>query len=108
MPAAMAPVTLGLRPTTAAGALDSAQGTQAAKLRQAAEGFERALLRQMLKEVRQSSLSTGQSTVNQGYSQIADDHLADHLARTGGLGLADAMARQMIQQIQKAGLTKAP
>jgi Rod binding domain-containing protein len=86
---------------------DRSQAAQADKIRQAAEGFERALLRQMLKELRSSSLSTGQTLVSQGYSQIGDDHLADHLARAGGLGLADAMARQMIGQIQRAGLTKA-
>ncbi len=88
-------------------AREGQQTAQAEKIRQAAEGFERALLRQMLKELRSSSLSTGRSLVSEGYSQIGDDHLADHLARSGGLGLADAMARQMIGQIQRAGLTKA-
>ncbi len=91
-----------------AGTSERQQAAQAEKIRQAAEGFERTLLRQMLKELRSSSLSAGQSLVSQGYGQIADDHLADHLARSGGLGLADAMARQMMGQIRLAGLTKAP
>jgi Rod binding domain-containing protein len=84
----------------------AAQAAQIQKIRQAAEGFERALLRQMLQELRSASLSSNGSLVSQGYVQIGDDHLADHLARSGGLGLAQAMTAQLMGQMRLAKLIK--
>lgn len=82
------------------------QAAQIQKIRQAAEGFERALLRQMLQELRTSSLGASSSLVSQGYTQIGDDHLADHLSRAGGLGLAQAMSQQLLAQMQLSKLIK--
>jgi Rod binding domain-containing protein len=84
----------------------AAQAAQIQKIRQAAEGFERTLLRQMLQELRTSSLGSSGSLVSQGYAQIGDDHLAEHLARAGGLGLAQAMTGQLMAQMQLAKLIK--
>jgi Rod binding domain-containing protein len=84
----------------------AAQAAQIQKIRQAAEGFERTLLRQMLQELRSSSLGSSGSLVSQGYAQIGDDHLAEHLARAGGLGLAQAMTAQLMAQMGLAKLIK--
>ena len=85
---------------------NASQAAQIQKIRQAAEGFERALLRQMLQELRSSSLGSSSSLVSQGYAQIGDDHLADHLSRAGGLGLAQAMSQQLLAQMQLSKLIK--
>ena len=93
---------------SSAASLPASATVQIAKIEEAARGFERALMRQMLKELRESSFGTGQSLVSQGYAQIGDDHLADHLARAGGLGLARAMADPLIQQVKAAALINLP
>lgn len=74
------------------------------KIREAAKGFEAVLVRQMLRELRQSSWSKSQSDINAGYLQLGDEHLANHIVQSGGLGFAKAMATQMLQQIETARL----
>jgi Rod binding domain-containing protein len=99
------PVNLAQAPGAAPQA-SAAATAQINKIRQAAEGFERTLLRHMLQELRSSSMAASDSPVSQGYAQIGDDHLAEHLARAGGLGLAQAMTRQLMAQVQMAQLIK--
>lgn len=88
----------------AAQSLGLAGASSEQKIREAAKGFEAVLVRQMLRELRQTSWSKSQSDINSGYLQIGDEHLANHIVHSGGLGFAKAMASQMLQQIQKARL----
>lgn len=74
------------------------------KIREAAQGFEAVLVRQMLRELRQSSWSNNKSEINSGYLQMGDEHLANHIVKSGGLGFAKAMAGQMLQQIEASKL----
>jgi len=54
----------------------------------AAQAFEALLVRQILATARSSSWLSGESDVESGWREMADDALAGHLARVGGLGLA--------------------
>lgn len=85
-----------------------AAAVQVGKIEQAAQGFEAVLVRQMLRELRQSSLNTSKSDVHAAYLQIGDEHLANHLVQSGGLGFAKAMASQMLEQIRLAQLIASP
>lgn len=85
-----------------------AGAAQSRKIEEAAQGFEAVLIRQMLRELRQSSLSTTKSDVNAGYLQLGDEQLAQQLVQSGGLGFARAMATQMLQQIELARLIAPP
>jgi Rod binding domain-containing protein len=93
-----------IAPWAALGLLGSSAEPQIQQIRQAAEGFERVILRQMLQNLRASSLQDSESVVSRGFSQIGDDHLAEHLAKAGGLGVGQAMAKQMLQQVKAAQL----
>lgn len=82
----------------------AASRSSEAKIKEAAEGFESVLIRQMLRELRGTSLDKDKSSLNTGYLDIGDDHLANHLVKAGGLGFAKAMADQMLSQIKTAEL----
>lgn len=67
-------------------------------LEHAAAEFEALFLRMMLKSMRDampSSPLTGSSNHLRDYQDMHDAQLAAHLARSGGVGLADVIARQM-------------
>ena len=88
----------------AAASLGLGAASSEQKIREAAKGFEAVLMRQMLRELRQSSWNKSQSDINAAYLQIGDEHLANHIVQSGGLGFAKAMATQMLQQIETARL----
>lgn len=90
------------------GGVAAAPATNEQKIRDAAQGFEVVLLRQMMREMRQSSLSGSSSGINAGYLQMGDEQLASHLAQAGGLGFGKAMANQMLQQIRQSQLIANP
>lgn len=54
----------------------------------AARAFEALMLRQYLAAARSSSWLSGESEIESGWREMADDALAGHLARFGGFGLA--------------------
>lgn len=83
---------------------ESSSEANSTKIRDASEGFEAVLVRQMLRELRNSSWSNSNSDVNAGYLQIADEQLAQHIVKSGGLGFAKSMADQMLKQIETAKL----
>ncbi len=73
------------------------QGNDPAVLRQAARQFESLFVREMLKSMRQASLGDPlmESEATGFYRDMFDQQLALDLARSGGLGLADALVRQL-------------
>lgn len=84
------------------GPVDSAQ---IQKIKHTAQEFEAVLLRQMMREMRNSVFSeTGKGGSNATYLNMADEQLANSMAAQGGFGFGQAMARQMIQQVQAAQL----
>jgi Rod binding domain-containing protein len=76
------------------------------KLKKAAQGFERTLIRQMLSTVRSTNLRGTDETsdTSKSYLEIMDDHVADMLSRGNGIGFANKMAQQLIQQANAAKL----
>ena len=74
--------------------------TEEDKLRKAAQGFERTLIRQMLSTARSTNLrgSDEQSNASKSYLEIMDDHMADVLSKSTGLGFGNKMAEQLIAQ----------
>lgn len=60
-----------------------------AEIRQASEQFEAIFLRQILRDLRKTATLSGETSFMTGsYTELFDEHVADHLARNGGLGLA--------------------
>ena len=86
----------------------SLNGATEPKIRDAAQQFESFLLKQMLRELRASSLSEPQDGSSQAYREMADDLMADHLAKSGAFGFGKAMADQMLAQIRQSGLKAHP
>lgn len=57
-----------------------------------AEGFETIFLRQLLRDLRKTTSFDGEKSNMTGfYTDMFDDFLAQHLAKTGGIGLAGAI-----------------
>jgi Rod binding domain-containing protein len=77
-------------------------------VRDAAQQFESFLLKQMLRELRASSLTEPQSHSSMAYREMADEIMADHMAKSGAFGFGRAMADQMLNQIRHASLNAQP
>ena len=81
----------------AAAPTPEAQDTK--RLRQVAQDFEAMILSHMLSTMRRtagkSSLGGRQGHV---YQEMLDDELGRSLARSGGLGLADVLVRDLVRQ----------
>jgi Rod binding domain-containing protein len=80
----------------AAAASSAARGGAAAKtdprLTEAAQGFEAIFLRQILKDLRKTAVMDGEKSAMSGiYTEMFDEHLADQLAKAGGIGLGQAI-----------------
>jgi len=80
--------------------VDQLKPSELRKIRESAMGFETALLRQMLREVRSASIDPMQATTSGGYLSLVDDHMADLMTKSGGLGFGRAMADQLIGQLK--------
>ena len=80
------------------------------KLKKAAQGFERTLIRQMLSTVRSTNLrgTDEASNTSKSYLEIMDDHVADMLSKGNGIGFANKMAEQLIQQANAGKLIGSP
>jgi len=89
-------------PTVPSGSADETN------IRDAARQFESFLLKQMLRELRASALAEPQSGSATAYREMADDLMADHLAKSGAFGFGKAMADQMLSQIRQASLKVQP
>lgn len=77
-----------------------ARAAQEAKTpKDAAQAFEALLLRQLLAAARSSHWLSGESETESGWREMADDAMAGHLAKVGGLGLAKQIA-SLLGQVQ--------
>jgi flagellar protein FlgJ len=75
---------------------DAANGSPAA-LRSVAEQFEAILLTQMLKQMRKPMMPGGMfdTPEAQSWNEMVDQRMGLHLAKSGGIGLADALLKQI-------------
>ncbi len=75
---------------------DAANGSPAA-LRSVAEQFEAILLTQMIKQMRKPIMPGGMfdSPEAQNWNEMVDQRLGLHLAKSGGIGLADSLLKQI-------------
>jgi peptidoglycan hydrolase FlgJ len=73
--------------------------TEASRIRQVAQDFEAMLLSHMLGSMRQAA---GKGVVGgkgqQIYQQMMDDELGKVLSRGGGIGLTEALVRDLVRQ----------
>ena len=72
--------------------LDVAQ-TSRGNVRDAAREFEAVMLRQMVEALRSATKMGEEESGNQMTDHLIDDALANHLAKAGGIGLADTLTK---------------
>jgi flagellar protein FlgJ len=101
MDVALAPPTADLAPTDGSGSLLArlrgigATGAPSADLADAATEFEAYLIQSLLARMRDTVDEDGLfSSLAGGHQALIDGALSRHLARAGGLGLADQLVRQ--------------
>lgn len=62
------------------------------QLKEASEQFEAIFLRQLLRDLRKTATIDGENSSMTGiYNEMLDEHLANQLARAGGIGLAEVI-----------------
>jgi Rod binding domain-containing protein len=76
-------------------------GDERAQLEHAAKGFEQVMIRKMLEVARESSWDP-KSGEHKSYQKMGDDQLAAAVSNMGGFGMADALVKQMMGQIEAA------
>lgn len=82
----------GLDPTSRAGG-DLEVGSRRGEVRDAAVEFEAVMLRQMVEALRKATKMGGEEeSGHQMTDHLIEDALANHLAKAGGIGLADTIA----------------
>ncbi len=94
------------RARAGAGDGQDAPASDHAGLRRAADEFESLFCGQLLRAMRSTVPENGfwgQSAGTQMYRQLHDEALADQLARTGGLGIADLVVQQFRGSVSTAG-----
>lgn len=72
-----------------------------AKLRETAQEFEAIFLEKILSQMRAANRALSEQTPNMAretYEGWQDQEMAKSIARGGGIGLADALYRQLVQQ----------
>jgi Rod binding domain-containing protein len=77
-------------PTLAAGQI--AKPDTPARIRDAAEQFEALLIGQLLRSARESGSEKGDAA-----TEFAEQHMANCIAKNGGLGLAGMIARSLVE-----------
>jgi peptidoglycan hydrolase FlgJ len=92
--------------STTPGPTPPAAQPEAVRIRQMAQEFEAMMLSQMLGSMRQAAGAGKGSPGGKGqniYQQMMDDEMGRTLAKGGGLGLTDALVRDLVRQaaIQK-------
>ena len=93
------PLTSGLAPLKP----EATNAAEQRKLAEATRSFEAVLIRQMLtslEKTTQLSGSKGAMSSQSAYSSMMVDSLADAIARSGGLGLADSLGATLSAQLQ--------
>lgn len=79
---------------------DSIKPDDARQLRRAAQEFEAIVLGQMLKAMRQAGAQGSPAltgTSQKLYRDLMDDELAKSISRSGGVGLADVLVRDLLR-----------
>lgn len=102
----MAALISSVASTSNASSLQAVDAVGLQKIKDNAQAFEGILIRQMLKELRNSPFVESTQNDSKAYVDMADDQLANTLAKNGGFGFGKAMAELMLRQIQTAGLIK--
>lgn len=83
-----------LAPGRSSPVLGNPSGLRNGDVRQAAQEFEAVMLRQMVEALRKAARMGGEEeSGHQLADHLIEDALASHLARSGGIGLADAIAK---------------
>jgi flagellar protein FlgJ len=72
--------------------------TEDAKIAEASRQFEAIFIRQILAEANKSGASKG--VASGVYQEMVNDHLADNLTRSGGLGIAHSLQAQLTRHHQ--------
>ncbi len=83
--------------------------TDKATLQKTAQQFEAIFMRQMIGAMRSASLAEGitDSSATQQFRDMADARTADAMAKTGSLGIADLLIRQLGAKDATAAATPA-
>lgn len=79
----------------------AAPDPQDAKLLEAAQEFEAIFLEKMLSQMRAANRALSEQAPNMAketYEGWQDQEMAKSISRSGGIGLADALYRQLVQQ----------
>jgi Rod binding domain-containing protein len=79
----------------------SARVPEAEKLDELSRQFEAVLLRQILKDAQKPMLPSAllpQTGVSEIYRDMTTTHLAEAISKSGALGLADSLAKQLGRQ----------
>ena len=80
-------------------AMDKIGGAEEKEIREACEAFESYFFQIMLREMRKTSFNEGgyldKSYAEKLFTDMLDEEISKNLARSGGIGLADQMLRQM-------------
>lgn len=86
-----------LRPPTPIGGTQAGAADQRAELREAAQAFEAILLRQMLSSARATDFGGNDlfEESDDTFTQMRDESFADIASKSGQLGFADAIERQL-------------
>jgi len=72
------------------------------EIRRASQEFESILIRQMLQKMRDSSINPYRDETSNAYLALGDDQFAKIISESGGFGFGQAMAEQLIRQIEQA------
>jgi Rod binding domain-containing protein len=78
--------------SAAAGAVPAAAGPVDPKIREAAERFEGVFMSMLVGEMLKGTEAQGGNAI---YTGLMTEKLGDELARSGGIGLADVLERQL-------------
>jgi Rod binding domain-containing protein len=92
--------------------LPSGQRDSPEKIREAATQFESLLVGQMLKSMHEDGeegwLGTGDDQTAASAMSLADEYLAQSISKSGGLGLAKMITRQLDPSSSSSPATQAP
>lgn len=84
-------------------AADAKAAKEDAKLKKACEGFEAMFMNMMYKEMRKTVPKNGfwgNSHAEEMWQDMMDTEMVDQLAKSGGIGLADMLYKQMKQDFK--------
>lgn len=103
MPSLVAMGSVSLPPASPAVAIDRTFAAREQEdIRRASQEFEAILIRQMLQRMRDSSINPYRDETSNAYIALGDDQFAKIISASGGFGFGQAMADQLLRQINQA------